>query len=276
MSTLRQQLTEMQHQLDLSVQTSKATQIIEKCGVVLSKTDTVAGHYTRLKSQYPALQSLPPEQRVNWSEEQRNELKKAVNSVNNLLSQWSRWLNNQTQAATVVDVENPDEPLSEEAAAQEVTAYDIIQNDSLTNCVNLTLSLHRTLSDQLKSAWEEWLQVMHQKIHVDSKTLDAQQKVDKYKAIADEYLSLRGKYDLLIQSLPENGERLLQITAMSGQLHSLREAMNTDDWPEAVRLFFDRINGSQRDKPTLSALTPEVLNWLQDEDMLEDFVITRK
>lgn len=276
MSTLRQHLAEMQKQLDLSIQASKATQIIEKCGVVISKTDTVARHYSRVKSQYTALQRLPPELRVDWSEEQRNQLKNAANSVNNLQSQWSRWLNNQTQAAAAMDAQNVDEPLDKKEATQQSAAYDIIQNDSLTNCVNLTLSLHRTLSDQLKGAWEEWLQVMHQKIHVDSKTLDAQQKVDKYKATADEYLSLRGKYDLLIQSLPENGERILQITAMSVQLHSLREAMNTDDWPEAVRLFFDRINGPLRDKPTISALTPEVLNWLQDEDMLEDFVISRK
>lgn len=276
MSTLRQQLTEMQHQLDLSVQASKATLIIEKCGVVLSKTDTVGGHYARLRSQYPALQSLPPEQRVNWSEDQRNELKKAVNSVNNLLSQWSRWLNNQTQAATVIDAENPDEPLSEEATAQEVTAYDIIQNDSLTNCMSLSLNLYRTLSSQLNSAWEEWQQTIHQKIQVDSKTLDAQQKVDKYKAIAHEYSALRSKYDLLIQSLPESGERILQINAMADKLHSLRGMMNTDDWPEAVQLFFDRINGPQYGKPTLSALTSEVFSWLSDEDMLEDFVITRK
>lgn len=276
MSTLRQQLAEMQQQLELSVQASKATLIIEKCAVVLAKTDTVASHYTRLKSQYPALQRLPREQRVNWSDDQRNELKNAANSVNNLLSQWGRWLSNQTQSAIVIEAQNPDKPLTEESPAQEPTAYDIIQNDSLTLCLSQSLSLYRTLSERLHSAWEEWLQVMHQKIHVDSKTLDAQQKVDKYKAIADEYLSLRSKYDLLIQSLPENGERILQITAMSDQLHSLREAMNTDDWPEAVKLFFDRINGPQRSKPTLSALTPEVLSWLRDEDMLEDFVITRK
>ncbi|MFM5191442.1 hypothetical protein ACLH0M_12030 [Aeromonas media] len=276
MSTLRQQLAEMQQQLDLSVQARKATLIIEKCAVVLSKTDTIATHYARLKSQYPALQCLPQELRVNWSHEQRNELKNAANSVNNLLPQWGRWLSNQTQSAIVIDAQNPDEPLGEEVSAQEPTAYDIIQNDSLTHCVSLSLSLYRALSAQLSSAWEEWLQVMHQQIHVDSKTLDAQQKVDKYKAIADEYSALRSKYDLLIQSLPESGERILQITAMSDQLHSLRETMNTDDWPEAVKLFFDRINGPLHGKPTLSALTPEVLNWLHDEDMLEDFVITRK
>lgn len=276
MSTLRQQLAEMQQQLDLSVQASKATLIIEKCGVVLSKTDTVAGHYSRLKSQYTALQRLPSELRVDWSEELRTQLKNAANSVNNLQSQWSRWLNNQTQAAAAIDAQNVDEPLDEKEATQESTAYDIIQNDSLTNCVNLTLSLHRTLSEQLKSAWEEWQQLLHQQIHVDGKTLDAQQKVDKYKAIADEYSALRSKYDLLIQSLPESGERILQINAVVDKLHSLRGMMNTDDWPEAVKLFFDRINGPQYGKPTLSALTSEVFSWLSDENMLEDFVITRK
>ena len=49
MITLRQQLAELQQQLDLSIQASKATLIIEKCGVVLSKTETVAGHYGCLK-----------------------------------------------------------------------------------------------------------------------------------------------------------------------------------------------------------------------------------
>ncbi|MEN4511290.1 hypothetical protein V7S82_01320 [Enterobacter hormaechei subsp. steigerwaltii] len=273
MSTLRQQLAEMQKQLDLSVQASKATQIIEKCGVVLSKTDTVAGHYCRLKYQYPALQLLPPELRVSWREDQRNELKNVVNGVNNLLSQWRRWLNNQTQVAA--DTQASDEPLDGVVATQEPTAYDIIQNDSLTNCVSQAISLHRTLSDQLKNAWEEWQQILHQQIQVDSKTLDAQQKLEKLKEIADEYLSLRDKFDTLIQPLPENGESVTKIRAMAEHLNTLRGMMKTD-WPEAVQNFLDRINGPQRNKPTLSALTTEVFEWLRDEDMLEDFVITRK
>ncbi|EPF6065940.1 hypothetical protein R4Q63_003721 [Enterobacter cloacae] len=275
MSTLRQQLAEMQKQLDLSVQASKATQIIEKCGVVLSKTDTVAGHYGRLKYQYPALQSLPSDLRVNWREDQRNELKNAANSVNNLLSQWSRWLNNQTQAAAAANTQASDEPLDETLTMHEPTAYDIIQNDSLTNCVSQALSLHRTLSDQLKNAWEEWQQILYQQIQVDSKTLDAQQKLEKLKEIADEYLSLRDKFDTLIQPLPENGESVTKIRAMAEHLNTLRGMMKTD-WPEAVQNFLDRINGPQRNKPTLSALTTEVFEWLRDEDMLEDFVITRK
>lgn len=275
MSTLRQQLAEMQKQLDLSVQASKATQIIEKCGIVISKTDTVAGHYGRLKYQYPALQSLPSDLRVNWREDQQNELKNAANSVNNLLSQWSRWLNNQTQVAAAANTQSSDEPLDETLTMQEPTAYDIIQNDSLTNCVSQALSLHRTLSDQLKNAWEEWQQILYQQIQVDSKTLDAQQKLEKLKEITDEYLSLRDKFDTLIQSLPENGESVTKIRAMAEHLNTLRGMMKTD-WPEAVQNFLDRINGPQRNKPTLSALTTEVFEWLRDEDMLEDFVITRK
>ena len=275
MSTLRQQLAEMQEQLDLSVQASKATQIIEKCGMVILKTDTVAGHYGRLKYQYPALQLLPSELRVSWREDQRNELKKAANSVNNLRSQWNRWLNNQTQVAASADTQTSDEPLDEAVATQEPTAYDIIQNDSLTNCVSLALSLHRTLSDQLKNAWEEWQQILHQQIQVDSKTLNAQHKLEKLKEIADEYLSIRDKFDALIQSLPENGESVTKIRAMAEHLNTLRGMMKTD-WPEAVQHFLDRINGPQRSKPTLSALTTEVFEWLRDEDMLEDFVITRK
>lgn len=275
MSTLRQQLAEMQKQLDLSVQASKATQIIEKCGIVISKTDTVAGHYSRLKYQYPALQSLPSELRVNWREDQRNELKNAANSVNNLLSQWSRWLNNQTQVAAAANTQASDEPLDETLTMQEPTAYDIIQNDSLTNCVSQALSLHRTMSDQLKNAWEEWQQILYQQIQVDSKTLDAQQKLEKLKEIADEYLILRDKFDTLIQPLPENGESVTKIRTMAERLNTLRGMMKTD-WPEAVQNFLDRINGPQRNKPTLSALTTEVFEWLRDEDMLEDFVITRK
>ncbi|MGE6981215.1 hypothetical protein [Kluyvera intermedia] len=275
MSTLRQQLAEMQKQLDLSVQASKATQIIEKCGIVISKTDTVAGHYGRLKYQYPALQSLPSDLRVNWREDQRNELKNAANSVNNLLSQWSRWLNNQTQVAAAANTQASDEPLDETLTMQEPTAYDIIQNDSLTNCVSQALSLYRTLSDQLKNAWEEWQQILYQQIQVDSKTLDAQQKLEKLKEIADEYLSLRDKFDTLILPLPENGESVTKIRAMAEHLNTLRGMMKTD-WPEAVQNFLDRINGPQRNKPTLSALTTEVFEWLRDEDMLEHFVITRK
>lgn len=116
---------------------------------------------------------------------------------------------------------------------------------------------------------------MRQQIHVDNKTLEAQQKVGKLKEIADEYSNLRNKFDVLVQSLPENGDSITQIRSMAEHLNTLRGMMKTD-WPLAVQHFFDRINGPQNGKPTLSTLTTEVFEWLRDEDMLEDFVITRK
>lgn len=275
MSTLRQQLAEMQQQLDLSVQARKATQIIEKCNVICSKTDTVAGHFARLKLQYPAMQQLPHDFNVIWSENQSNELKNATNSVKSLQLQWRRWLSNQTLAASVTEEEPEGQIESKTQTAEEPTAYDIIQNDSLTNCISQLLALYRALNSQLDNAWDEWQQELRQQIHVDGKMLDAQRKVSKLNEIAVEYQTLRDKFDTLIQTLPDSVDKILRIRAIAEKLNSLRGMMKTD-WPAAVQHFFDRINGPLNSKPTLSDLTTDVFEWLRNEDMLEDFVITRK
>ncbi|QCT88223.1 hypothetical protein [Escherichia sp. E4742] len=275
MSTLRQQLAEMQQQLDLSIQARKATHIIEKCEQVYQRTNTVAGHFALLRQTYPALQQLPSDLRVIWSDEQCEELKSAANSVNKLLSQWDRWRNMQTQAAETVaekDVESPDGPAVE---PEELAAYDIIQNDALTHCVEQVLALYHRLNRQLDAAWQNWLQTLYQHVHVEDKTLDAQRKIGKLNDIADNYVKTREKYAELIQRLPDNTDTVRRINQLADVLHQLRGMMKTD-WPEEVQKFFDRINGPFSGRPTLSVLTPEVLQWLRDEKMLEDFVITRK
>ena len=45
MTTLRQQLTEMQKELIFSFRLVKASQIIDKCNLVCSKTNTIADKF---------------------------------------------------------------------------------------------------------------------------------------------------------------------------------------------------------------------------------------
>ncbi|CNK94652.1 hypothetical protein [Yersinia frederiksenii] len=275
MTTLRQQLAEMQKELNLSVQAGKASQIIDKCNLVYSKTSTIAEKFALLKQQYPAQQHLPREIGVIWNDEQRSELIAAANSVKSLKLQWGRWLKNQS-------VDNPgEEEASQESldetltASEEPTAYDIIQNDSLTNCLSQLGALHKDLSKELEDAWDAWLEELHQQVHVDNKTLNLQKKANKFDDIAYDYERQRQDFENLAQSQPVCGEKIHQIKALAEKLYSLRSMMKTD-WPDAVQAFFNRINGPQSLRPTLSALTPEVLEWLRDEEMLDEFVITRK
>ena len=96
MTTLRQQLAEMQKELDLSFQAGKASQIIDKCNLVCSKTNTIADKFVLLKQQYSAQQQLPRGIAVTWNDEQRSELIAAANSVKSLMLQWRRWLKKQS------------------------------------------------------------------------------------------------------------------------------------------------------------------------------------
>lgn len=282
MTTLRQQLAEMQKELNLSVQAGKASQIIDKCNLVYSKTNTIADKFALLKQQYPAQQQLPRGIAVIWNDEQRSELIAASNSVKSLKLQWGRWLKNQS-------IDNPgeeenraaQEPMSQESqdetltASAEPIAYDIIQNDSLTHCVSQLGSLHKDLSKELGVAWNAWLEELHQQVHVDDKTLNFQKNANKFDDIASDYERQRQDFENLTQSQPVYGEKIHQIKALAEKLYSLRSMMKTD-WPDVVQSFFNRINGPQSLRPTLSALTPEVLEWLRDEGMLDEFVITRK
>lgn len=282
MTTLRQQLAEMQKELDLSVQAGKASQIIDKCNLVCSKTNTIADKFALLKQQYPAQQQLPRGIAVTWNDEQRSELIAAANSVKSLKLQWGRWLKNQSvnnpgEEENLVDQEeSPQNSLDEtQAASEEPTAYDIIQNDSLTHCVSQLGTLHKDLSKELKDAWDAWLEELHQQVHVDDKTLNFQKNANKFDDIASDYERRRQDFENLTQCQPVSGEKIHQIKALAEKLYSLRSRMKTD-WPDVVQAFFNSINGPQSHRPTLSALTPEVLEWLRDEEMLDEFVITRK
>ncbi|KAB2162885.1 hypothetical protein FZI34_18150 [Cronobacter sakazakii] len=282
MTTLRQQLAEMQKELDLSVQAGKASQIIDKCNLVCSKTNTIADKFALLKQQYPAQQQLPRGIAVTWNDEQRSELIAAANSVKSLKLQWGRWLKNQSvnnpgEEENLVDQEeSPQNSLDETlAASEEPTAYDIIQNDSLTHCVSQLGPLHKDLSKELKDAWDAWLEELHQQVHVDDKTLNFQKNANKFDDIASDYERRRQDFENLTQCQPVSGEKIHQIKALAEKLYSLRGMMKTD-WPDVVQAFFNSINGPQSLRPTLSALTPEVLEWLRDEEMLDEFVITRK
>ncbi|MCZ5620470.1 hypothetical protein O5552_10610 [Escherichia coli] len=69
----------MQKELDLSFQAGKASQIIDKCNLVCSKTNTIADKFVLLKQQYSAQQQLPRGIAVTWNDEQRSELIAAAN-----------------------------------------------------------------------------------------------------------------------------------------------------------------------------------------------------
>lgn len=282
MTTLRQQLAEMQKELNLSVQAGKASQIIDKCNLVYSKTNTIAEKFALLKQQYPAQQHLPRGIGVIWNDEQRSEMIAAAHSVKSLKLQWGRWLKNQSvnnpgEEENLADQEESSPESLDETltASEEPTAYDIIQNDSLTNCVSQLGALHKDLSKELKDTWDAWLEELHQQVHVDDKTLNFQKNANKFDDIASNYERQRQDFENLTQSQPVYGEKIHQIKALAEKLYSLRSMMKTD-WPDVVQAFFNRINGSQSLRPTLSALTPEVLEWLRDEGMLDEFVITRK
>lgn len=99
--------------------------------------------------------------------------------------QWRRWLKKQSvdnsgEEENLADQEeSPQESLGETlTASEEPTAYDIIQNDSLTHCVNQLGALHKDLKQRTKRCLNTWLEELHHQVHVDDKTLNFQKNTN--------------------------------------------------------------------------------------------------
>lgn len=145
-----------------------------------------------------------------------------------------------------------------------------LATDSLwTRLNNAAESANQRLRE---AAREQWRQFVESLGHIDSSTVleGRMLKTPSNEAILTKYREHYAKYQSAVRvELPTSASARLDLTSTVASLQELREQLKGSA-PEAVRVFLKAIeNGGA----SLELLTPEVIEWISENDDLKRFVV---
>jgi thymidylate synthase len=157
-------------------------------------------------------------------------------------------------------------------------AEDSSLNDEYNTLYSLTESLKNTaklLSENHLKIWDEWSSEQKSSAQVDDFILEQQKKVHGEVELYNQYTSAKREFDTHMNSFDFDIGGLVRIQQFAKKCAELKEQMNTEDLPESVKQLFDKLN-SVGHVAYVSLLTPEVMDWLQQNNKLDTLVVRQR
>ncbi|GAL28904.1 hypothetical protein JCM19239_2145 [Vibrio variabilis] len=146
------------------------------------------------------------------------------------------------------------------------------------NCLKDTEEQISKYTDQLKAitkeSFEQWCSEQIAKFEVGDVILEQQKTFPDKVKIHDDYVSEQRAFNNLVNSFAWTESELHLLFQKAGQLADLYDQMNHEALPEEVKKFLSGVR-SVSTRSTLSLLTPEVLEWLKENQMLDMFVVSQ-
>lgn len=153
--------------------------------------------------------------------------------------------------------------------------YKVTQDDSFDNTVQAMKSLTKMIVVANKEVWNTWTDYLLGSFNRTDAELKNIEKIDKYKNIYNVFIRERSLFTSKIVSLPTQVDEIKELQELSSRLQILMEDVN-GNLPEEVTIFLNCIDDVVKGKKApLSLLTPEVLKWMQDNNEMSSFAITR-
>ncbi|MCG9698011.1 protein DpdI [Shewanella sp. Isolate11] len=142
----------------------------------------------------------------------------------------------------------------------------------LTEALKQTAKLY---SDTHQQIWRDWSEEKISLAQVDQFILEQQKKVHGNVALYDRYVKAKKEFDEQVNCFNFDNVRLLRIQQLAQKCAELKGEMNTEDLPEGVKKLFDELNRIGG-VALVSLLTPEVMQWLADNNKLNSLVIKQR
>ncbi|MDN3716547.1 protein DpdI [Vibrio breoganii] len=158
------------------------------------------------------------------------------------------------------------------------TIEDKSLNDEENSLYEMTQAISSTanlFAENHQNIWQEWIDEQNDLANVNDVILDQQKTVHRNIALYDKYVKAKREFDRQLENFNFDQGQLLRIKNFARDCADFKSQMNTEALPESVKRFFDKLNTTGVDAP-LSLLTPEVLNWLSENDKLETLVVKQK
>lgn len=143
---------------------------------------------------------------------------------------------------------------------------------SLTEALKQTARLY---SDTHHQVWLSWSEDKKSLAQVDEFILEQQKKVHGNVEIYNRYVRAKKDFDEQIEVFNFDSVRLLRIQQLAQKCAELKGEMNTENLPEGVKKLFDELNRIGG-IALVSMLTPDVMQWLADNNKLNSLVIKQR
>lgn len=142
----------------------------------------------------------------------------------------------------------------------------------LTDALKQTAKLYSETHQQL---WRDWSEEQKSLAQVDQFILEQQKKVHGNAELYDRYVKAKKDFDEQVNGFNFDNVRLQRIQQFAQKCAELKGEMNTEDLPEGVKKLFDELNRIGG-VALVSMLTPEVMQWLEDNNKLNSLVIKQR
>ena len=153
--------------------------------------------------------------------------------------------------------------------------YKVTQDDSFDNTIQSIKGLTKSIVEVNKTVWQTWCGHLLDSFNVTDAELNSIEKIDKYIDTYNEFVRQRTSFKSKVLNLPTEACQIKELQDISDRLLILMQGIDFNI-PEEVKIFFDYINDAIKGKKApLSLLTPEVLKWIQDNNEINSFSITR-
>lgn len=149
------------------------------------------------------------------------------------------------------------------------------ENENFAELLQYLEGCHTAFKQTLHEYWQQYVQNLKQEFFVEKTLLNGVAHLPGQVKVYTDYVAKQKEFDNKSKALPLYVDDLKSLQDISKQLTALRADMRFDV-PQVVQMFLQRLNGSSTAIVNLSDMTPEIYQWLYENDHLKNFTVQRK
>jgi hypothetical protein len=244
MIALEQQIQSLRSQQQLSESSSQAENKIAECNAIRERFSVTAMNLSMLIDKIVVLKGLPADAPVliRVDEESQRQIVKASISLRSCIEVWEQL----------------------KAAAR--------QDDSLDNAKVALESLATQLEGKVDSCWKAWMDSLRERSLVLPSVLDSQKDIPGRADLCRSYIAWQKEFTTLEKKGAFSAGDINTLLDLTKKMQVVSSELE-DSLPDSVKSFFKLFRDGWL---PLSAMSFEVFEWLQKNDLLGHFLIRRK
>lgn len=133
-------------------------------------------------------------------------------------------------------------------------------------------SVHESIDDKVDATWKAFVADLEARATLDPVFLEQQRTLGNV-LVYDDYRKARDNFNRQKLSGPDSLSVVKNLQKYSDEMIALKRSMDLDA-PDDVLRFFEALD--RHNHASLTLLTPGVITWLEEKDMLPAFNVTRK
>ncbi len=247
MNLMQKQMSELTEQFDTLLSSSENKIILDEYNVISSHLDDIEITLSSSYSERKNLENLPDGFSVN---DLNNEEKEQYDIANTCVHDFSlKW---------------------------HELDYEVRQGNTLDDMKLSLEKLVNLISVRNKSIWSSWVADLQTSFDIVDSVLETHENIPSFKSSIKSYRIKKNLFEESVKSIALDKKSIDEHIVLVEELRDLKESMDFD-LPQDVKEFFKKISNIRFGTVvTLKDLTPDVIEWLTNNNALDNYVIKPK